>query len=255
MEKEERKQLRAFLKDHIRKSVDFTQTDQSLGYPAPSPAKKIPEESTLIDLPTALDKPDYQIPLSKAISRRQSHRKYLKEPLTLEDVSFLLWASHGVRAKSAGHFLRTVPSAGNRHALETYLAVLNVKGLEPGIYRYHFPTHQLVLAFQNEKLGNKLERAALKQSFAGRGSLTFIWTALPYRMEWRYGEASYKVIAIDAGHVCQNLYLACEAVHAGACAIAAYEQDYADQLLGVDGEDEFVVYMASVGKVKESCPD
>ena len=58
-----------------------------------------------------------------------------------------------------------------------------------------------------------------------------------------------KVIAVDAGHVCQNLYIACEAVRAGTCAIAAYDQELADALVGVDGEDEFVLYMAPVGKV------
>lgn len=64
----------------------------------------------------------------------------------------------------------------------------------------------------------------------------------------RNGLASHKVIALDAGHVCQNLYLACEAVGAGACAIAAYDQDAMDELLGVDGRDEFTVYLAPVGK-------
>jgi nitroreductase len=57
------------------------------------------------------------------------------------------------------------------------------------------------------------------------------------------------VIALDAGHVCQNLYLACEAIGAGTCAIAAYNQDLADELLGVDGDEEFTVYIAPVGKV------
>ena len=81
--------------------------------------------------------------------------------------------------------------------------------------------------------------------------MTFVWTAIPYRMEWRYGMAAHKVIAIDAGHVCQNLYLACEAVDAGTCAIAAYDQERMDRLLGVDGSEEFTVYLASVGKIAE----
>jgi Nitroreductase family. len=67
-------------------------------------------------------------------------------------------------------------------------------------------------------------------------------------MEWRYGLASYKVIAIEAGHVCQNLYLACEAIGAGICAIAAYDQEKMDELLKVDEQDEIAVYIASVGK-------
>jgi SagB-type dehydrogenase family enzyme len=75
------------------------------------------------------------------------------------------------------------------------------------------------------------------------------WTALPARTEWRYAEASAKVIALDAGHLCQNLYLACEAIGAGTCAIAAYDQERTDALLAVDGTEEFAVYLAPVGKV------
>ena len=74
------------------------------------------------------------------------------------------------------------------------------------------------------------------------------YAALPYRMEWRYGLAAHKVIALDAGHVCQNLYLACEAIGAGTCAVAAYHQQAMDRFVEVDGQDEFVVYLAPVGK-------
>ncbi len=68
-------------------------------------------------------------------------------------------------------------------------------------------------------------------------------------MEWRYGLAAHKVIALDAGHVCQNLYLARHAIGAGTCAVAAYDQQRLDQLLGVDGEEEYAIYLAPVGKV------
>ncbi len=68
-------------------------------------------------------------------------------------------------------------------------------------------------------------------------------------MEWRYAEASHKVIAIDIGHVGQNLYLACEAVGCGTCAIGAYDQQLSDNLVDVDGDDEFTIYMSPVSKV------
>jgi SagB-type dehydrogenase family enzyme len=67
-------------------------------------------------------------------------------------------------------------------------------------------------------------------------------------MEWRYEIAAHKVIAIDVGHVCQNLYLACEAIGAGTCAMAAYDQEEMDRLLRIDGQDEFTIYIASVGR-------
>jgi len=144
--------------------------------------------------------------------------------------------------------LRTVPSAGNRHALETYLAIQRVDGIESGIYRYLPLEHQLLHVLNVDQMPRKLTEATLEQPFVGRAAVVFIWTTIPYRTEWRYGLAAHKVIALDAGHVCQNLYLACEAIGAGTCAVAAYHQQLMDRLVGVDGDDEFVIYLAPVGK-------
>ena len=103
----------------------------------------------------------------------------------------------------------------------------------------------------NGGLDYRIAEAAFNQSFVGEGAVTLIWTAIPSRMEWRYSLAAHKMIALDAGHVCQNLYLACEAIDAGTCAIAAYDQEKMDALIGVDGAEEFVIYMAPVGKIRE----
>jgi len=124
-----------------------------------------------------------------------------------------------------------------------------VEGLDPGIYRYLPLEHQLLFEFSEEGLAEKLVKTVFGQPYPGKAGVTFIWTAVPYRMEWRYGLAAHKVIAIDAGHVCQNLYLACAAIKAGTCAVAAYHQAALDGLLGVDGEDEFAIYLAPVGKI------
>jgi SagB-type dehydrogenase family enzyme len=191
-----------------------------------------------------------KVALMTAIGDRQSRRNFSSEPLTLDELSFLLWATQGVRQQiTHGAVLRTVPSAGNRHALETYLAVQRVSGVEPGFYRYLPLEHQLLYLFDDEQIPRKLTEATLGQTFVGQSAVVFIWTTIAYRMEWRYGLAAHKVIALDAGHVCQNLYLACEAVGAGTCAVAAYHQQLMDQLVRVDGAEEFVVYLAPVGKV------
>jgi len=188
-------------------------------------------------------------PPAHAIGNRESRRSYRAEPLTLEELSFLLWATQGIRQRiDSGHALRTVPSAGCRHAFETYLCVLNIRGLDQGIYRYLPVEHQLLFEFTEENLNLKIVQAVLGQPYPGKAAVTFVWTAIPYRMEWRYGMAAHKVIAIDAGHVCQNLYLACEAIGAGTCAIAAYDQEGMDELLRIDGEDESTIYLASVGR-------
>lgn len=94
-----------------------------------------------------------------------------------------------------------VPSAGCRHSKESYIAVYNVSGLEKGIYRYLPLSHRLIFEFkeEEEELNQKLINVTFGQQFAGLSAVTFIWTAIPHHMEWRYGPVSHKVIAIDAG--------------------------------------------------------
>ncbi|MFP4446942.1 MAG: SagB/ThcOx family dehydrogenase [Desulfosudaceae bacterium] len=246
------KQYREFLKDSIRKRIDFRRTDQNRGVPRPPLEKPAADDATLIDLP----RPDQWdnipgIKLNFAIAHRKSRRAYREQALSLEELAYLLWATQGVRGKiTQGHAFRTVPSAGCRHALETYLAVLRVNDLEPGIYRYLPLSHRLVLESAPAMLAEKMVTAALNQPYPGQAAVTFVWAAVPYRMEWRYDLAAHKVIALDAGHVCQNLYLACETIRAGTCAIAAYDQEELDELLGLDGDNEFAIYLAPVGRVK-----
>jgi SagB-type dehydrogenase family enzyme len=250
MEKDLLEQYRYFLKDSIRKTVDFSQTDQNKRIAPPPIEKPYSENSKRIDLPEYEQFKDIgRIDILTAVTNRKSHRSYSRQHISLEELSFLLWTTQGIKQiLDHGHALRTVPSAGCRHALETYLCVLNVQGLDQGIYRYLPVEHQLLLEFTEESLTRRITRAVFGQSYPGTAAVTFIWTAVPYRMEWRYGLAAHKVIAIDAGHVCQNLYLACESIEAGACAIAAYDQKEMDMLLRIDGEDEFTIYLASVGK-------
>jgi SagB-type dehydrogenase family enzyme len=244
-------QYRYFLKDNVRLTIDFSQTDQSKGVPPPPIEKPFSPGDTRFDL---IKKDEWkniaQTDLISTIDDRRSHRRFKPEPLTLEELSFLLWATQGIRQNlPSGSARRTVPSAGCRHALETYLCVLNVAGLDRGVYRYLPVEQQLLFEFNEQDLPQKLAMAAYDQSFVGTAPVTFIWATIPYRMEWRYDIAAHKVILLDAGHVCQNLYLACAAVGAGTCAIAAYHQELMDQLLRLDGQDEFTIYLAPVGKV------
>jgi SagB-type dehydrogenase family enzyme len=242
---------RYFLKDSVRKTVDFSRTDQSMGVRPPPIEKGYAADAERIDL-TPPDK--FQalpsVDLRFAIANRKSRRQFSETPVTLEELSFLLWATQGVREQSgAGHTRRTVPSAGARYALETYLCVLNVEDLSKGFYRYLPLEHQLVVEYRDESAAEKIGWAAFQQNWMSSTATVFIWSAIPYRMEWRYGLAAHKVILLDAGHVCQNLYLASEAINAGTCAVAAYDQELMDQLLKIDGKDEFVIYLAAVGKV------
>ncbi len=225
--------------------------DQQRGVTPPPREKPAPEGATLIDLAAPEQFAVGQVPLIDAIRNRRSRRQYTDQPLTLEELSFLLWATQGVReVDPRGVWTRrTVPSGGARHAFETYLFVNRVEGLAPGLYRYLPIEHKLCFLYADEALPDKVGEAAMGQAFVGKGAVTFIWSVIPYRAEWRYATVAHKAILLDAGHLCQNLYLACEAIGAGTCAIAAYNQEMLDAVLGVDGEEEMAVYLAPVGKV------
>jgi SagB-type dehydrogenase family enzyme len=228
-------------------------TDQRRGVPRPPLQKPPPERAGLVDLVAPQDLTVGAMPLLEAIHRRKSHRRYTDEPLTLEEVAFLLWASQGAREivqrEGQIYVMRTVPSAGARHPFETYLLANRVVGLEPGLYRYLPVDHKLCPLETRPDLVGSMHDACFEQ-YVVDSAVTVVWTAIPHRTEWRYAILSPKLIALDAGHVCQNLYLAATAIGAGACAIGAYNQAAMDEVLALDGEDEFVIYMATVGKVK-----
>jgi SagB-type dehydrogenase family enzyme len=242
---------RAFLQDSLRLQIDFRKTDQSLGKEPPSIQKEPLKGQKLIVLPeTEAFKAFHGMDLIEAIEHRQSHRRFQPLPLSLAELSFLLWATQGIhKVLAPGTALRTVPSAGCRHAFETYLVVNNVETLEQGVYRYLPVEHALVFEHLTENLTTRLTEATHGQGFIATAPVIFAWSVIPYRMEWRYDLSAHRVIAMDVGHVCQNLYLACEAIGSGTCAIAAYHQERMDALLKVDGEDEFTIYLAPVGKV------
>lgn len=255
MDEETRKQMRWFLSDRVRKVVDWAHTDQHAGRKPPPVQKPADPESATVALPPREAWPELgAMSVQAAISARKSRRTFGPERLSQSELAFLLWATQGVRRRLGPHtVLRTVPSAGGRHAFETYVAVLNVAGLSTGLYRY-LPLDHTLLALQGQKhddhpLGDSLIQATLGQRFCGEAAATFIWTVVPYRTEWRYDLAAYRVLLMDVGHVCQNLYLACESIGAGTCAVGAYDQEALDTLLDVDGEDEFAIYLAPVGKV------
>ncbi|MBA4378922.1 MAG: thioester oxidase, partial [Gemmatimonas sp.] len=242
---------RCFLKDTIRQQVDFSRTEQNRRLPAPPLQKPYAPDSVRMNLPggaSALANLGH-MPIGEAIARRKSIRNYSEVPLTIEELSALLWATQGVHAVlDPTCAMRTVPSAGARHAFETYIVVSRVEGIPAGLYRFLPFDGQLLQLRVDAQIGQQAAIACLRQSFVAGAAATFFWTAIPARMEWRYGLASHKVIALDAGHVCQNLYLVCTALGAGACAIAAYDQAACDRLLDVDGDEEFTVYIASAGK-------
>jgi SagB-type dehydrogenase family enzyme len=223
-------------------------SDQDKGIEQPPLEQPLTGDEILIDLPDPKTVVFKKTEFSKIIDDRESKRLFSEGFMTLEQLSYLLWSTQGVKSIMGKNYAtkRTVPSAGARHSFETYLWVKRIAGLKPGLYRYVALQHKLILLKEGD-FTKEMTSAAMGQKFVGDCACTFVWAIIPYRGEWRYNVGSHKTVLLDAGHICQNLYLACEATGLGTCAIAAYFQKELDKVFDLDGEDEFSVYLSPVG--------
>jgi len=227
----------------------LAQSDQSRRLPQPPLELEYDRSKPLISLPLPKEVEVAPILLRQAIENRRSVREYSDRPMTLSDLSFLLWCTQGIKQVTGRPATeRNVPSAGARHPFETYLLVNRTEGLQAGIYRFIASRHALLQLDTGPGLADKVQEACLGQPLVKNCAVTFMWSAVAYRTTWRYAERGYRYIFLDAGHVCQNLYLAAEAVNVGVCAMGAFDDDRLNQLLGLDGTDQFVVYLAAAGK-------
>jgi SagB-type dehydrogenase family enzyme len=236
-----------FLESTKRKNMP--PSGQSQGNPQPPLELPIPSDTELINLPSPSRIKIPSMDLRQAIEKRETLRAYSATELSLDELSYLLWVSQGVKAvteKTATK--RNVPSAGSRHAFETWLLVNRVESLEPGLYRYVALSHKLIRMPAAQTIRQILTDACLHQKHVFESAVTFFWVAVAERMTWRYPARGYRYLFLDAGHVCQNLYLAAEQIGCGVCAIAAYDDDLVNQALQVDGKNFFTIYIASLGK-------
>jgi SagB-type dehydrogenase family enzyme len=208
-----------------------------------------PEDATLIKLPAPAELKIPPADLRQIIEQRRSLRKYAMQSLTLAELTYLLWLTQGVkRITGRPATLRTVPSAGARHAFETFLLVNRVSELEAGLYRFVATQNALVRVAAPPDIATRLMIACHDQEHILLSAVTFCWMAVTERMAWRYVERSMRYLFLDAGHVCQNLYLAAEAIGCGACAVAAFDDAQVNALIGADGVDHFAIYLGTVGK-------
>lgn len=232
--------------------------DTQYGNLAPSGRKK-GEPMPSLELPYRTGAKQIHLPVPDLLKERQvnflelvelrtSVRNYRHALLQIEDLSYLLWCCQGVKAMSPEGTLRNVPSAGGRHAFETYALVHDVDGIVPGLYRFLALEHVLLEESTATDITEKIAAGFLYQKMVATSSVTFIWTAVAERMTWLYGDRGYRYLHLDAGHVCQNLYLAANTLNFGACAMAAFDDVSLNQALGIDGVEQFVIYGASVGK-------
>ena len=234
---------------------DSFQSDQELKRPQP-PLVKAPVTSKENWIMLSRDFSGLEIKnnLVSLIRDRRSARIYTQEEMTLDQLSFLLWATQGVKGIRGKAYatLRTVPGGGARHEFETYLLVRNVTGLNPGAYHYLPMEHALEFLHTVDDLDNVVTETLSGQSWAAKANVVFYWSMVAYRCEWRYGIYAHRPALIDVGHVGQNLYLGCTGLGLGCCAIAAFEHEKCCDVFGLDGEEEYIVYTVPVGTIRDS---
>lgn len=177
---------------------------------------------------------------------RASVRRYEPKPLALDDLSFLLWASTGLRPTGRVEGLRTAPSAGALYPIETYVVANNVEDLDPGVYHYNIKGHHLE-EVRSGSVGGEAAQAALGQMMAAEAPALIVWTAIFSRTLSKYGQRGYRYVYMDAGHIAENLALAAVAINLATCQIGALFDAESNHLVGVDGEVEAVIYMSCVG--------
>ena len=187
------------------------------------------------------------------IRDRRSARIYTNETMTPDELSFLLWATQGIKKIRGKAYatIRTVPCGGARHEFETYLIVRNVVGLRPGAYHYLPMLHALEFLHPIEDIPETITQTLCGQKWAAKANAVFYWSVVPYRAEWRYGIYAHRIALIDAGHVGQALYTACTGLGLGTCGLGAFQHEKCCNLFGLDGEEEYIIYTAPVGTIRD----
>lgn len=234
----------------LTRYVYASKSDQELGMTRPDAVKV--RSGEVFALPAVGNLNFQALSLQDAIGQRRALRKYSDTPLTPEELSFVLWSAAWARDFKSNERLeitfRNVPSAGSRHPLECFVDLRKVSCYRPGLYYYHPIKHCLILVSEAPETQESIWEACMRQEMILNSAVNLIFTALPYRTSWRYGQRGYRYLYLDAGHVGQNVSLAAEAIGAGACMIGAYIDEAINDALGIDGEEEFVIYINSLGK-------
>jgi SagB-type dehydrogenase family enzyme len=200
-------------------------------------------------IPLSREFPTKFLSMVDVLKKRRSVRSFSPKPLSIAELSFLLWASTGVQRKEQGYDFRTVPSAGALYPIETYLIANNVEDLEKALYHYNIEAH----ALEKLKVGafaENLAHAALGQNMCIKAPVVLIWTAIFARSKWKYAQRAYRYVYLDAGHIAQSLAVSAISVGLGSCQIGAFFDDEINQIIGVDGVGESVIYLSVVGYPK-----
>jgi SagB-type dehydrogenase family enzyme len=216
------------------------------GQPQPGDSKlesTAPGTAEKVQLPEP--KYDGKVSVERALRERRTVRSYKDEPLTLGEISQLLWAAQGITEEDKG--LRTAPSAGALYPLEVYLVVGNVEGVGRGAYKYSPHEHQLT----RTKNGDVRAEfgAALGQSGAGQAGAVIVFFGVYERATVKFGEIGIRYVHMEVGHAAQNVYLQAAALKLGTGVIGGFPEKLIKKILNVP-EEEQLLYIMPVGRIR-----
>jgi SagB-type dehydrogenase family enzyme len=194
----------------------------------------------------ALPEPQHEGPVSveQAILYRRSHREYTSQPLTLHEISQLLWAAQGITSSRG---LRAAPSAGALYPLEIYLIAGGVDTLAQGIYKYQYNDHTLLKCGSSDRR-NDLSHASLKQGSITKAPAVLLFCAVNERVTRKYGERGLRYIFMEIGHAAQNVCLQATALGLGTVVIGAF-RDEAVKYVVSPAQEEQPLYILPVGRL------
>ena len=231
---------------HERTKHTWAQIFRDLITPKPAMPPQFKEyKGKRIRLPS----PEFKgIYLEDALLKRRSMRDYANIPLTIAELSQLLFSAQGITGRIYGTLLRTAPSAGALYPFEIYIIVNNVETLKRGIYHYSVRDHSIVLIKEGD-FTREVMRASLEQEMMKDAGAVFVLSAIFDRMRSKYGERGFRYVYMEAGHISQNIYLQATSLGVGSVVVGAFLDDAINKLIGVDGEKEAVIALHAVGKL------
>lgn len=196
----------------------------------------------------ALMKPrsDSDTSVEEALLNRRSARDYLDDALTLQELSQLLWAAQGVTAPQG---MRTAPSAGGLYPLEVYVAVGNVEGLNPGIYKYVPSAHSIQRVLDGDVRG-ELAQASLGQRWVEKAAADIVIAAAYERTTAKYGERGVRYVHMEAGHAAQNLCLQATALRLGVVTVGAFDDERVSATFNLP-QNQKPLYVIPVGRIEK----
>jgi len=192
------------------------------------------------------------VSVEQALLNRRSRRDFKSDPISMNDVSQILWAAYGINQSKkfslfrSGRRLKTAPSAGARYPLELYLVAGKVNDLPPGLFKY-LPSDHCIRQISDKDLRGELYAAARHQDMILKAPASLVYTAIFKRMTSKYGERGrIRYVPMDVGHSAQNVYLQVTAMNLGTCAVGAFDDEQVSIVLDLPPEEE-PLYIIPVG--------